>query len=197
MRHFKVILLGLMIVVFTFSSNTVNTYSAFTNSATSDLASFQTGSLRVMLNGNGENSQNIFLNYGKFGAGDLISRDFYIKNCGSLSFIFRLSLVNESNPIFNYLMCEVNIYNKENTTQLYRGALRDFTKSVATSLEVGPNESLKCELIITLPEDTILPEAVVKSVINSEAYLSSNIPITNESINIKVDATQVNNASYE
>lgn len=197
MRHFKIILLGVMIVVFTFSINTANTYSAFTNSATSDLASFKTGSLKVMLNGNGENSQNIFLNYGKFGAGDSISRDFYIKNCGSLSFIFRLSLVNETNPIFNYLMCDVNIYSKENTTQLYRGALRDFTKSVATSLEIGPNESLKCELIITLPEDTILPEAVVKSVINSEAYLSSNIPITNESINIKVDATQVNNASYE
>lgn len=217
MKSVKTILLGAMVAVIVFSVNSVSTYSAFTSDAASNSNMFQTGTLKVTLNGDTKDTYKMLnLNYGKFGVGDSISRDFYIKNCGSLPFISKLSFLDENNQLFNYLRCEVNIYYKENSAletleykhNMYNGTLIDFSKSamviqyekdklVTENSVLAPSQSLRCEIIFTLPEDIILPDEVVNEARSDQDKYSSNVSNSNESIGINIHSTQVNNTSFK
>lgn len=202
MKSVKIILLGAAAAIIAFSVNSADTYSFFKSTAVSNSNIFQTGTLKMELNGGGEDANTVNFEYGKFGAGDSVSRDFNIKNSGSIPFISKLSILEESNPLFNYLRCEINIYYKENTApeasecryNLYSGTLKDFAesgmiikykkdKSAAEVSELTPNQSLRCELVLTLPEDVILPDKTVSN--------------DNESISINIYTTQVNNADFK
>lgn len=206
MKRIRVILLWATVAVIAISITNVGTYSNFTSSTTSNSNTFQIGTLKVMLNGGAEDAHKILnLDFGKFGAGDSISREFYIKNCGSLPFISKLSFCDENNPLFNYFICEVNIYYKKNPIlneleskeNIYNGMLSDFSKSATAISELTPKENLRCEIIFTLPEDIVLTKVVAKPTRTMQATYPLNGSNYNDSISINIDATQVNNASFK
>lgn len=209
MKRIRVILFCILAVAVTFSSRALGTYGAFTGSAESVSNTFQSGTLKVLLDaGNPESaSETLNLDYGKFAAGDSISRDFYIKNCGSLPFISKIFISNQNSPIFNDLLCEINLYYREINAPdkpeckytLYSGQLSDFSKTAMKIefkkdmdienqpvSELLPDEGLRCEVVLTLPEDAILTDEAFNAIKQSV-----------QSVIIEIDTTQVNNTEFQ
>lgn len=225
MKKIKMILICLLLCITTINRINVGTYGIFSSIAESKSNIFQTGNLQILLDYS-PNELNIeggvkeiSLDYGKFAAGDSISREFYIKNCGSLPFISRISISEQNNLLYNYLMCQVNIYYKEQKDSnkdeckyiLYNDALNKLSESTAINYEkyifdnsitpifyeIKPDEILKCEMILTLPEDVTLPNQVLclEEIENNDTSLAKSK--NNNSIIVKIDATQINNTNLQ
>jgi hypothetical protein len=204
MKKVKLIIFSALVTAITFYSVSTNTYGAFTGKAESKPNMFQSGTLKVLLNAG--NAKSLSLDYGKLGAGDSISKVLLIKNSGSLPFISKISMSNKGSPIFDYLLCEIKLHYEEGTGSdrndcnyiLYSGEFNklitplpikyqkdDISKAIS---ELVPDETLKCEMILTLPEDVILPEDAIRlNNTNDSTYNSEKC------IDIKIDTTQVNN----
>lgn len=202
MKRIKLIIFIVSIAGAIFFGCITNTYCFFTSSATSEDNAFKCGNLKVLLDAG--DGKNINLDYGKIGAGDSISKEFYIKNSGSLPFISKMSISSKENNIYDYLLCEINLYyerpdsNGENYKYtLYSGELnklqtpiqikymKDNFKPVISKLI--PDETLRCEIVLIMPEDVILPEDVIRY---------NNTEEKEKFISVEISATQVNNTQF-
>ncbi len=127
----------------------MGTVAYFTSEATAQDNVFETGTLKIGVPNEGDNTA--FITADNWQPGDSVTEDLTVKNLGSLPYKYKVSAEMTSGDTVLY--DKLNVLVKKGTATVYSGHLKDLAdQEVSSDVAAGTDETLT--FTVTLPSET-------------------------------------------